>query len=223
MPDCATVLDDPSTGQHVAMKIYADGAGRRARQLLGDLLLVLWILLWLKLAGVVRDATLALAAPGRQIDDAGTGLAGRLREAGDGVGEIPLVGDDIRVPFDGAGDAADQIAAAGAAQVEVVQELANWLGLAVAAIPILVLLAVYLPVRWRFAREATAGRRFVDSGHDLDLFALRAMAHQPLHRLARISEDPAGDWRARDTDVVRALAELELRDAGLAPPRRRAG
>nr|MBA2464268.1 hypothetical protein [Nocardioidaceae bacterium] len=60
-------------------------------------------------------------------------------------------------------------------------------------------------------------------GHDLDLFALRAMAHQPLHRLARISEDPAGAWRARDTDVVRALAELELRDAGLTPPRIRAG
>ena len=207
----------------MAMKIYADGAGRRTRQMLGDLLLVLWILLWLTLAQVVRDATLSLAAPGRQIEDAGIGLAGRLREAGAGVGEIPLVGDDIRAPFDAAGDAADQIASAGAAQVEAVHTVANWLGLVVAAIPILVVVVVYLPARWRFVREATAGQRFVGSGQDLDLFALRAMAHQPLHRLARISADPAGAWRTRDADVVRALAELELRDAGLTPPPTRQG
>jgi hypothetical protein len=45
------------------------------------------------------------------------------------------------------------------------------------------------------------------------------MSHQPLHRLARISGDPAGAWRRRDADVVRALAELELRDVGLMPER----
>lgn len=200
------------------MKLYADRPGRRARQLIGDLLLLGWVMVWVKISGVVHDATLALAAPGRQIEDAGTGLAERLREAGAGVGEIPLVGEDVRGPFDGAGDAADQIAAAGASQVEAVQTLAFWLALAVAAIPVLVAAAVYLPHRWRFARAATAGQRFVDSGHDLDLFALRAMAHQPLHRLAPISDDPAGAWRARDADVVRALALLELAEVGLAPP-----
>ena len=76
---------------------------------------------------------------------------------------------------------------------------------------------MYLPLRWRFVREATAGQRFVDSGSDLDLFALRAMANQPLHRLARISDDPVRAWRDGDPDVVRALAVLELRDVGLPP------
>ncbi|HEY0776081.1 MAG TPA: hypothetical protein VGD51_18490, partial [Nocardioidaceae bacterium] len=61
-------------------------------------------------------------------------------------------------------------------------------------------------------------RRFIDSSDDLDLFALRAMAHQPLHRLARISDDPAGAWRRGDPDVVRRLATLELRDSGLSVP-----
>lgn len=213
----------PVNGQHVAMKIYADRPGRRTRQMIGDLLLVLWVLLWLKMAQVVSDATLALAAPGRQIEDAGGGLAGQLRDAGAGVGEIPLVGDDVRTPFDGAGDAADRIAAAGTAQVEAVETLAFWLQVIVAAIPILVVVAVYLPLRWRFAREAAAGQRFVDADEDLDLFALRAMAHQPLHRLARISDDPAGAWREKDADVVRALAVLELRDAGLRPVPARSG
>ena len=201
------------------MKLYADAPGRQARQVLGDLLLVLWVALWVKLALVVRDATLALAAPGEQIEAAGTGLAGKLRDAGATVGGLPLVGDEVRGPFDGAGDAADQIAAAGAAQVEAVQTLAFWLALAVGAVPILVLLAVYLPLRWRFVREATAGKRFIDSSADLDLFALRAMSNQPMHRLARISDDPVRAWRERDAPVVRALASLELRDSGLTPPR----
>lgn len=200
------------------MKLYADAPGHRARQVVGDVLLALWVAVWVKLALVVHDATRALAAPGEQIERAGTGLAGRLRDAGSSVGGIPLVGDDVRAPFDGAGDAADQIAAAGSAQVEAVHTLAFWLGLAVAAIPILVLVAVYLPLRWKFIREATAGQRFVDSGSDVDLFALRAMANQPLHRLARISDDPVGAWRDGDPAVVRALAVLELRDVGLRPP-----
>lgn len=200
------------------MKMYADAPARRSRQMVGDLLLVLWVALWLELASVVHDATLALAAPGRTIAQAGGGLAGRLRDAGSAVGDLPVVGDRVRSPFDGAGQAADQIAGAGTAQVHAVEHLAFWLGLCVGAVPILLLVAVYVPFRVRFAREATAAQRFVDSSADLDLFALRAMANQPMHRLARVSDDPVAAWRAGDPKVVRALALLELRDAGLAAP-----
>jgi hypothetical protein len=80
--------------------------------------------------------------------------------------------------------------------------------------------AFFVPVRWRFVREATAGARFIDAAEDLDLFALRALARQPLHVLAGVSDDPAGAWRARDGDVVAALAALELRDSGLSLPAR---
>lgn len=200
------------------MKLYADLPARRSRQIVGDLLLLLWVLVWLQMAVVVREATLALAAPGRQIEEAGTGLAGRLRDAGASVEDIPLVGDEVRAPFDGAGDAAARIADAGAAQVEAVQTLAFWLGIAVATVPILLMLAVYLPIRWRFVRAATAATRFRDSTADPDLFALRALANQPMHRLAKVSTDPAGSWRRGDADVVRALAALELRGLGLAAP-----
>ena len=64
-------------------------------------------------------------------------------------------------------------------------------------------------------------QRFLDEGADLDLFALRAMAHQPLHVLARVDPDPAGAWRRGEPDVVDRLARLELRSAGLRPPGRR--
>jgi hypothetical protein len=200
------------------MKLYADSPVRRSLQLLADVALVVWIFVCVQTALVVRDATLALGQPGAQIDQAGTGLADRMREAGGAIGDVPLVGDRARAPLDGAGDAAEQIAAAGRAQVEAVGTLAFWLGLAVGAIPVLIALAIHLPLRWRFVREATAGRRYVDSAADLDLFALRAMSRQPLHRLARISDDPAAAWRRGDPEVVRALAVLELRHSGLSLP-----
>lgn len=205
------------------MKTYSDLPVRRALQAAGDLLLVLWIWLWVSIADSVHDATLGLAKPGRQIDESATGLAGRLRDAGESISGVPVVGDDVQKPFQGAGGAADNLAAAGRAQVEAVQTLAFWLGTAVALIPILIALAVYLPPRIRFVRRATAGRRFLDSAADLDLFALRAMTNQPLHVLARVSDDPAGAWRERDPEVVRRLAALELKDCGLHPPRELVG
>ena len=44
------------------------------------------------------------------------------------------------------------------------------------------------------------------------------MANQPMPRLAKISDDPAGAWRRGELDVIHALALLELRDSGLRPP-----
>lgn len=200
------------------MKLYADLPARRLVQLAGDLLLVLWVVGSVLLARLVHDAVMLLAEPGEQVNEASGGLAERFREAGSAVDGAPLVGDELRMPFDGAGDAADQLAAAGLDQVDAVEQLAFWLGLAIAAVPILLALAIYVPRRWAFARNAGAGQRFVDATEDLDLFALRALAHQPLHRLARISDDPAGAWRRGERSTVVALARLELSDVGLRPP-----
>jgi hypothetical protein len=200
------------------MKLYADLPARRLAQLTGDLLLVAWVVGSVLLARLVHDAVMLLAEPGEQVNEASAGLAERFREAGGAVDGAPLVGDELRAPFDGAGDAADQLAAAGLDQVEAVETLAFWLGLAIAAVPILLALAIYVPRRWAFARNAGAGQRFVDAAEDLDLFALRALAHQPLHRLARISDDPAGAWRRGERATVVALARLELSEVGLRPP-----
>lgn len=200
------------------MKLYADLPARRLAQLTGDLLLVTWVVGSVLLARLVHDAVMLLAEPGEQVNEASAGLAERFREAGSAVDGAPLVGDELRAPFDGAGDAADQLAAAGLDQVDAVEQLAFWLGLAIAAVPILLALAIYVPRRWAFARNAGAGQRFVDAAEDLDLFALRALAHQPLHRLARISDDPAGAWRRGERATVVALARLELSEVGLRPP-----
>lgn len=197
------------------MVLYADSPARRTAQLVGDLLLVAWIWLWVEVALVVRDATLALATPGREIDAAATGLSGWLRDAGGRVADIPLVGDGVATPFEGAGGAAQDLAAAGRSQVEAVGSLAFWLAIAVAGIPIAFALLVYVPQRVRFVRRASAARRFLDESADLDLLALRAMSRLPLHVLAGVSNDPVRAWREGDPDVVRRLARLEAAEAGL--------
>lgn len=199
-------------------KLYADTPVRRATQVVADLAVVVWVWLWILIAGKVRDATLELATPGRKINSSASDLADKLRDAGETVSNVPLVGDSVRSPFDEAADAAGGLAEAGRQQVTAVGSLAHWLGIAVALIPILMLLWFYLPPRIAFVRRATAGRRFLDSGADLDLFALRAMAHQPLHVLARVDTDPAGAWRRGESAVIDRLALLELRSAGLRPP-----
>lgn len=204
------------------MKVYADAPARRTRQMVGDLSLVIWLLLWTWVGRIVHDGTMALAGPGRQTDEAASSMADGLRDAGGRIDDAPLVGDELATPFDKAASASDDIASAGRDTVEAVERLALVLGWAVALIPILVALAFYVPGRWRFAREATAGARFIDASEDLDLFALRALANQPMRVLAGVSDDPAGDWRRRDPDVVRRLAALELADVGLRPQRRSA-
>jgi hypothetical protein len=204
------------------MKLFADAPVRRGLQLTGDVLVVLWVWLWIEVSRRVHEATLRLGSPGERIDASATDLARRLREAGERVAEVPLVGDRAQGPFEGAGGAADGLAGAGRAQVDAVDSLAFWLALSVALIPILLLLVLYLPRRIRFVRRATAGQRFLDSRADLDLFALRAMTHQPLHVLARLDDDPAGAWRRGDRTVIDQLAALELRAVGLRVPVRMA-
>ncbi len=200
------------------MKLYADAPARRSRQILLDLLVIAWVVVWVRVGEDLHDATLRLAGPGRQMQDAGNGIGRNMRSASDQVAGVPLVGDRLQTPFDAVARASTSLARAGVEQQSAVGHLATVLGVAVAVIPIAIALALWLPRRLRFARRAGAAQRFVDADADLDLFALRAMAVQPMHVLARVSPDPVGAWRRGDRDVVRSLALLELRAAGIRPP-----
>jgi hypothetical protein len=200
------------------MKLYADSPVRATRQVVADVLFLLWMLLWVVAGNAVHDATMELAGPGRQIEESATSMSESMQDAGDALDDVPLVGDSARAPFDQASGASDKLADAGRAEVEAVEGLAFWLRLAVTLMPILVVAAFFVPIRWRFVREATAGQKFVNAEADLELFALRAMTNQPMHQLAKVSDDPVGAWQRGDRDVVHALAKLEMGSVGLRPP-----
>jgi hypothetical protein len=202
------------------MKLYADAPVRRSRQLTADLLFLAWLAAWVLIGHAVQHGTAELAGIGRQTDHSATSLANGLSDAGDSLHGLPVVGGSVAAPFDQMSSASDALAAAGRSQVTAVQRLSWVLGISIALIPILSVGVFFVPARWRFAREATAATRFIDGAEDLDLFALRALTRQPMHVLARVSDDPAGAWRARDPEVVTALAAIELRDCGLEVPAR---
>jgi uncharacterized membrane protein YciS (DUF1049 family) len=200
------------------LRLYAQTPWRLAAQLVADLLVLAWVVSWVRIGMTVHRVTLELAEPGRRLSAGADGVARNLAEAGGQVDRVPGVGDNLRQPFDRAAGAAGTIAEAGRRQVQTVQTLSTLLGIVVAAAPIAIVLLVWLVLRTRFALRATTAQRFVDAEPDLRLFALRAMANQPMRRIAAISTDPVAAWQNGDAAVIRALAVLELRDDGLVPP-----
>jgi hypothetical protein len=76
-------------------------------------------------------------------------------------------------------------------------------------------LFVWLPLRVRWVRRASAAARLRDVSSGRDLLALRALATQPLGRLVRLDPQIAAAWRRGDPDAVEALARLQLRSLGL--------
>ena len=194
------------------MKWYADSPARRVRQLALDIGVVLWCWLWIRLAAGIKGVVLRLQEPGRLLQDAGNSLSGGLTDAASRVSGTPLIGDRLRDPLAAAANAGHAVANAGTTTTTAVARLALVLALVVALLPIASALALWLPVRFRYAREAAAAVRL--SG-DVDLLALRAATSLPLSRLARLGPDPVARWRQGDPAAAQQLAALALAELGV--------
>jgi hypothetical protein len=201
------------------VKLYSDIPARRLVQVAADVGIVLWVVLWVRAAQRVHATTMELAGPGRDLAGAGSSFRGTMNSAGDGVDDLPLLEDRVATPFRSAAGVGTELEQVGNDLVTAVENLARVLAVTTVLVPVLIVGLVWLVLRLRFVRRAGAAQRFIDAAPDLDLFALRAMANQPMPRLARISDDPAGAWRRGDADVVHALGLLELKECGLRPPR----
>lgn len=187
-------------------------------QLALDLFVVVWIVLWWWVGRVTQRTVLAIAGPARSSGDAARQLRVQMGEAAEQTGRIPGLGAELRKPFDEAGGSLQRVISAADDQVASIERAGLLIGWLVFVIPVVLLVVVWLPARIRFFLRARAARQFLDSDADLDLFALRAMATQPMHVLARISDDPVGAWRSGDRATIHALAAVELRRSGLKPP-----
>jgi hypothetical protein len=155
-----------------------------------------------------------------------TGLTGAFRTVGTaiaGVGDtlgslrVPLLGGPLAAASDAVTAAGREILARGADVRGEIIQASVLLGLAVALVPILLVLAAYLPPRLARARESAALRALVArAGDDPQLEALladRALTSLPYDRLRRLSARPWED----DLVTRRALAEEELRRLGVRP------
>lgn len=198
--------------------MYADHRPRRLRQIAGDTFFVLWIFFWIWQGWSTYHSTMELTEPTERTERAATDLGDNLQEAAETLVGLPLIGDAASAPFTKAADNARDLASAATAGTEGVHGLALKSGFALALAPTAVLAGFYVPLRRRFAREATATARYLEATRDLDLFALRGLANQPMEVLAQLSPDPAGAWRKGDPEFVRRLAWLEVQRCGVAPP-----
>ena len=200
------------------MQLYAHHPVLRGRQLAADVGMLAWIVLWVVLARAVHGAVLALAAPGRAVEDLGDSVAGNMESAAGVAEDVPLVGDELAVPFDALSRAGGSVTGAGEAAQDAVGTLAAILTVVLIVLPVGWLLLRWLPWRLRYAREAGAAARMLTGTPDLELLAARAVATAPLPRLAALPAGTGAAWRAGDPGAVRSLAELELSRLGLRLP-----
>ena len=197
--------------------MYADRLPTAVRQLLTDLLVVFWVYAWIRAGIWINDMVEKLGVPGQKLQEAGTGIAGNMSEIGGKVGRVPLVGDDLTSPFNKAAEAANSLAEAGRQQQEVVDNLALTMALLIIAVPLALVLFVWLPLRLRWMRRAAVASKVRNEPAGQDLLALRALATRPLNELAKLGPDIAQSWRNGDAEAVQALAALELKELGLKP------
>ena len=199
------------------MSTFALPQGRR-RSL--SVIVALWVVLWL-VVGVVTGLQIrqltevsdSLVESAEALDVAGTALQD--------IGRLPLVGERPEALGNQVRETALDIDRAGAASRETVRTVSVLLGVALVLIPIVPVVAVYLPLRRAGNRERRAVKRaLADTSHDPlleEFLAHHAVQNLPYDMLRRVSPDPWGDLRRGS---FRRLANAELTRLGLATRRR---
>jgi hypothetical protein len=182
--------------------------------------LVIWAAVWIGIAIYTAYEVAALRTLSNTVVKAGaaTESTGHALAA---VGHLPFVGGRVSQLAEQAIAAGASARASGASTATTVDQLAVLLGIAIALIPTVPLLALYLPLRLGWRRDREAVRRSIarwDGEPGLEAFlAQRAIAHLPFEELRALGFDgtpgspPNGE-----------LAAAELRRLGLDRPARRA-
>src|SRR5690349_2223087 len=129
------------------MRLYADTTGRLGRQLVTDLFVLAWLIFWTWLAIDLYHLVAKLGVPGEKLASAGDGMADGLASAGTNVRKVPVAGDSLSAPFAKAATGARGLADAGREQVAIVHDLAWVLALLTVAIPVALIVLVWLPAR----------------------------------------------------------------------------
>ncbi|MFV0493737.1 hypothetical protein [Mycobacterium sp.] len=194
---------------------YSTRPLRLFAQLISDVTVTAWTAVWVVVGIAVHDAIAAIAQAGRDVENGSTGLAANLASAGHGAQQIPLLGQALSKPLDAASAAALDVAGAGHSLDATASWLALVLALAVAAPPILAVSMPWLFLRIRFFRRKWTVTALAATAAGQQLLALHALANRSPAKLTAISADPVGRWRHQDPVVIRELAALELRAAGI--------
>jgi hypothetical protein len=181
--------------------------------------LAIWVAFWIGIAAYTAYEVSALRSLSQTVVKAGaaTESTGHALAA---VGHLPFVGGQISQLATQAIDAGASARESGAATASTVDRLAILLGIAIALIPTVPLLALYLPLSLGWRRDRTAVRRAVaqwDGEPELEAFlAHRALSHLRFDELRELGYAGTGSSASNAE-----LAAAELRRLGLDRPARR--
>lgn len=197
------------------MKFYAERPSRIAVQVCGDLVLAVWVGGWVWLGLQLHDAIQALARPARRVGEASSGLANALTGTSEQVRSLQLVGDVLAAPFDAIINGARELATASANGQEAIARLADLVVPLTALFPVLFALTMWLALRGRWIRRATAVTRLRSSGAGEGLLAAQALSSARIDQLAdvELDDNPLADPASRRRLATFALRELGLRSS----------
>ena len=193
---------------------------KKVPQILSDLGLVLWCVLWGYLSSKVRQLILLFAVPAQDAQGSASDLAASMDSAASSMDGVPILGAVLSPPLNAFSDGLGSLVVTLQHYVRFVDVSSIVVATVVVVVPVAYYLWKWLPWRFTFVREATAGKKLLPAEASAELFALRAIAHAPMRELARITDDPMGAWRRGDEAVIRKLADLELRRDGLRLPKK---
>jgi hypothetical protein len=182
--------------------------------------LAIWAVFWVAIAAYTAYEVAALRTLSHTVVKAGaaTESTGRALSA---VGHLPFVGGRISQLAAQAVAAGASARASGTSTATTIDQLAVLLGIAIALIPTVPLLGLYLPLRISWRRDRNAVRQAVarwDGEPGLEAFlAHRALAHLSFEELRDLGYDGSP---SSPSDAE--LAAAELRRLGLDHPARRA-
>jgi hypothetical protein len=181
--------------------------------------LAIWAAFWIGIAAYTAYEVAALRTLSHTVVKAGTATesTGRALAA---IGHLPFVGGRIASLAAQAVAAGASARTSGASTATTIDQLAVLLGIAIALIPTVPLLALYLPLRLSWRRDRKAVRTAIahwDGEPGLEAFlAHRALAHLPFHELRELGYDGT-----EGSALHSELAAAELRRLGLDRPARR--
>jgi hypothetical protein len=200
------------------VKLYSDFGGRRTYQILGDVAAIAVIVVGIVVAVALHNAIAAFKGIGANVTRSGNDFSSTMKDIGERLSGVPLIGGGISAPFSSASDAGGTLADAGTSWQAGVEHLATLVGWTVAALVVLVVLVGWVRPRLVGGVRRAAVARLASASASLDLLALRALATRPARAVTQVDEDVVAAWRRGDPEVIRRLAALELRSSGVRLP-----
>jgi hypothetical protein len=180
-----------------------------------DVILSVWVVMWSAIALVIAFEIHDLT----RISDTLVDSSEVLEETGvvlTSLRDVPVVGDRVEDVEREIIEAARSARISGDASRNNITRLSVLLGLAIAFLPTVPVVGLYVPLRVSWNRDVRAVLKALrESGDDptfREILARRAAERLPFHQLVDVSSDP---WRDLERGHYDALSRAELRRLGI--------